>query len=151
MGGSNEDLSSKLQVQISAKPNPEIIAHLKQFEAQRSSDDAQSRARCTLQALNQMARYLAGLLGRKNLIWFSGSFPINILPDGSLVDTFANIPNSTADPFAAVANYSEEFRETTELLARSQVAVYPIDARGLDASAAYSVEESGAQYDEQRL
>jgi hypothetical protein len=31
-------------------------------------------------ALNQMARYLAGLPGRKNLIWFSGSFPISILP-----------------------------------------------------------------------
>ena len=36
--------------------------------------------------MNQLARYLSGIPGRKNLIWFSGSFPINILPDGDLAE-----------------------------------------------------------------
>ena len=53
-------------------------------------------------------------------IWFSGSFPISILPNPDL-----------SNPFAVVADSEDEFRETVDLLARSQVAVYPIDARGL--------------------
>lgn len=34
-----------------------------------------SRVRTTIQALQQLARYLGGIPGRKNLVWFSGSFP----------------------------------------------------------------------------
>ena len=54
-------------------------------------------------------RYLVGLPGRKNLIWFSGSFPVNVMPNGG----------DAQDPFAAVGNAEAEFRETTNLLARS--------------------------------
>src|SRR5271154_3358181 len=77
--------------------------------------------------MNALARYLVGFHGRKNLIWFSGSFPINILPyqcdDKSLVPVGAD--------FHAVASSEKEFRETTALLSRSQVAVYPIAVHGL--------------------
>ena len=97
-----------------------LIANLRQFEAQEQSFQLQLRAKYTLDALNQLARDLSGIPGRKNLIWFSGSFPISILPDGDL-----------QNPFAVVASAEEEFRETINMLARSQVAVYPIDARGL--------------------
>jgi VWFA-related protein len=102
---------------------PEVVAKLQQFEAEQQSFQLQLRAKYTLDSLNQLARYLSGLQGRKNLIWFSGSFPINILPDGDLTN-----------PFAIVASSEDEFRQTTNLLARSQVAVYPVDARGLMAS-----------------
>ena len=44
--------------------------------------------------MNQLARGLQHLPGRKNLIWFSGSFPINILPDGDLQNPFAVVANS---------------------------------------------------------
>jgi VWFA-related protein len=115
---------------------PYIVQLMQQFEAEKSSDNLQLRTRYTLDALNQMARYLAGLPGRKNLIWFSGSFPISILPD-------ANILN----PFLITADSSDKFRQTTALLANSQVAVYPIDARGLTDPSVYSVETSGVQYD----
>ena len=70
--------------------------------------------------MNALAHYLSGFPGRKNLIWFSGSFPFSVLPN-------ADIP----DPFAVMGDLSEEFRDTTSLLTRSQVAVYPVDARGL--------------------
>jgi VWFA-related protein len=101
----------------------QAIGELQQFEAEQQGYQLQLRARYTLDALNQIARYLSGLQGRKNLIWFSGSFPINILPDGDL-----------KNPFAVVASSEDEFRQTTNLLAYSQVAVYPVDARGLMAS-----------------
>jgi VWFA-related protein len=124
-----------LEMSIAHTP-PYIVQRMQQFEAEQTSDNLQLRTRYTLNALNQMARYLAGLPGRKNLIWFSGSFPISILPDENILN-----------PFAITADSSDEFRQTTDLLARSQVAVYPIDARGLAGPSVYSVESSGVQYD----
>ena len=108
-----------------------VVVDLKQFEAEQQSYQLQLRARYTLGALNQLARYLSGLQGRKNLIWFSGSFPINILPDGELIR-----------PFAVVADSEDEFRATVNLLSRSQVAVYPVDARGLVGSPTLSAANS---------
>src|SRR5216683_1220166 len=102
--------------------DPTIVANLRQFDAQQQSFQLQLRAKYTLDAMSQLACYLSSIPGRKNLIWFSGSFPINILPD---------ITGTLPDPFAVVADSEKEFRDTVNLLARSQVAVYPIDARGL--------------------
>jgi VWFA-related protein len=113
----------------------QVIANLQQFEAEQQSFQLQLRARYTLDAFNQLARYLSGLPGRKNLIWFSASFPINILPDGDL-----------QNPFAIVASSEDEFRETTGLLSRGQVAVYPIDARGLMTAPMLSAFNSGSRY-----
>jgi VWFA-related protein len=134
--GDKTDRLSEKMVEAKATVNPYVVQRLQQFEAEHSSGDLQLRARNTLDALNQLARYLAGLPGRKNLIWFSGSFPINILPDSNRLD-----------PFAIAADNSDKFRQTTDLLSRSQVAVYPIDARGLTGPSVYSVESSGRQYD----
>ena len=111
----------------------QTIARLQQFDAQTQSFQIQLRTRYTLDAMNALAHYLSGLPGRKNLIWFSGSFPISILPD-------ANLP----DPFAAAADLGDELRDTTTLLTRSQVAVYPVDARGLFNVPAYDPSERGS-------
>lgn len=109
-----------------------MLASLQQFEAVQQSFQLQLRARYTLDALNVLARYMSSLPGRKNLIWFSGSFPVTILPDGDL-----------QDPFAVVASAEDEFRETVDLLSRSQVAVYPIDARGLMTNPMTNVSQTG--------
>ncbi len=111
----------------------DVTARLQQFEAVTQSFQVQLRARYTLDAMNVLARYLSGFPGRKNLVWFSGSFPLSVLPDGDL-----------ADPFAAMADMSDEFRDTASLLSRSQVAVYPVDARGLFNAPMYDVSERGS-------
>src|SRR5580704_4099348 len=134
-GGAPEPLSDTLSSFGNDPGLADVIANLQQFEAQEQSFQLQLRARYTLDALNQIARSLPGIPGRKNLIWFSGSFPINILPDGDL-----------QNPFAIVASAEEEFRETTNLLTASQVAVYPIDARGLMTSPNLSAANSGSKY-----
>lgn len=86
-----------------------------------------SRAKDTLDAMNLLAHFLSTIPGRKNLIWFSGGFPLSIMPD----TTDANV-----DPFIGMANSELEYRETARLFASSQIAVYPIDARGLILGAA---------------
>ena len=109
--------------------DPEVVANMRQFEAETQSFQLQLRAKYTLDAMNQLARYLSIIPGRKNLIWFSGSFPVNVLPDAT-----GELPN----PFATMADSEEEFRQTVMMLASSQVAVYPVDARGLFNSPVFS-------------
>ncbi len=105
----------------------QMQASLQQFQAQTNSFQIRLRMEYTLSAMNDLARYLSGLPGRKNLIWFSGSFPLNILPGGDL-----------QDPFGAMEKFEDDVRTTADLLTRSQVAVYPVDARGLFSNPGFS-------------
>jgi VWFA-related protein len=99
---------------------PNALSMMQQFEADTVAYQTDQRALMTLGAMQQLARYLSAIPGRKNLIWFSGSFPIALDPDDSL-----------QSPFAAVRNYSGQIKDTAELLSAARVAVYPVDARGL--------------------
>ena len=125
-----------------------ILENLQEFEVEQQSFQLQLRARYTLDALNQLARYMSSLPGRKNLIWFSGSFPVNILPDPDILSAAATQGSSpgafTPNVFAGMASMEDEFRQTVDLLARSQVAVYPIDARGLMVNPTLSATQSGS-------
>jgi VWFA-related protein len=93
-----------------------ILQNYNDYEAFRNSD----RALFTLAAMKGMARAVSGYPGRKNLIWLSGSFPVNIEPD-----------SASDDPFRNVRGFEDDIRTTSSLLATSRVAVYPVDVRGL--------------------
>jgi VWFA-related protein len=108
-----------------------VSSSMQQFEAEQKAFQTQLRVQYTLDAFNDLAHYLSAFPGRKNLIWFSGSFPISILPDPTLNKAFAVMEDN--DP---------EFRETTNLLSRAQVAVYPVDARALMADPTFSAAAS---------
>ena len=92
----------------------------KQFIADTAAFDTTQRIDITLQALQQLARYLTGVPGRKNVIWFSGSFPTAIFADPDL-----------PDPFNIAASFRDEIRKTTDLLSSAQLSLYPIAAEGL--------------------
>jgi VWFA-related protein len=100
--------------------NSTTVSAMQQFQADLTSYQTDVRVKMTLEALQQLARYLSAVPGRKNLIWFSGSFPLNILPDATLLDSMS-----------AMRDYAEDLRETSRMLAEARVAVYPVDARGL--------------------
>lgn len=135
-GGEPSSLSDTVSSSFGNDPNlAGMVESLQEFETRRNSMQLQLRTRYTLDALNMLARYLNGIPGRKNLIWFSGSFPLNVLPDGS-----------SGDPFGAAAGFGDEFRETVNILTRSQVAVYPVDARGLMGNAVFNAANSGNVY-----
>src|ERR1035437_6225739 len=108
---------------IAAGALPRVAEMMRQFEAENSSFKTDMRMTITLQALRELARYLGGIPGRKNLIWFSGSFRVSIIPD----------PNAKQldDPSSVMRVYEPPIRATTAMLASARVAMYPIDARGL--------------------
>jgi VWFA-related protein len=68
----------------------------------------------------KLGEYLADLPGRKNLIWFSGSFPSAIMP--------------SSDPGTEALNVNDQIKEATDSLTRGRVAVYPVDVRGVVAT-----------------
>lgn len=114
---------------------------LQQFEADTKSLQTDERVRMTLDALDTLGRYLAQIPGRKNLIWFSGSFPIQIdfdpsLDPGSSAASSQMAQNSSGhvsplNPFSTMRDYSADLQQADNLLALARVAVYPVDARGL--------------------
>jgi VWFA-related protein len=81
------------------------------------------RFNLTLATLNALARAVSGYSGRKNLLWLSGHFPLRL-------DEYF-VSNNRA---GYGGRYSEDVRETAALLAASQVAVYPVDVKGLGAA-----------------
>ena len=78
------------------------------------------RVKITLQALQVLARYLAQIPTRKNLVWFASTFPVTLFADKSA--------RSNSDG----SELSFEIKSTSDLLADSRVAIYPVGARGVE-------------------
>jgi len=93
---------------------------LSRFKADVMTFQTDIRVQITLDALRQLAHSLDGFPGRKNLIWISGSFPIDLSPN----------PGSN-NPFWTQRDYRQQLQQVDDLLAADRIAVYPVDARGL--------------------
>jgi VWFA-related protein len=103
---------------------PEFTASLQDFLATESALELEMRVRMTTQALVKLARTLAGYPGRKNLIWISSSFPLNLFPESGH-EMFSY------NSWGKFYHYDGILRKTSNALVDAQVAVYPIDAAGL--------------------
>jgi VWFA-related protein len=113
-GSNTQDMSA--DPNIAASP---IAANLTRFETEQHAVEAQLRIQATLNAFNALAHYLGGFQGRKNLLWFSGSFPTGV---------FAN---PTAPGLLNASVNGNQIKQTAAAFAAARVAIYPIDARGL--------------------
>jgi VWFA-related protein len=80
-----------------------------------------NRATTTAAALEAIAEHVARIPGRKNLVWVSGGFPIMIG-----FDTAMKIGDTRER-----RTFSPEIDRATRALNNANLAVYPVDARGL--------------------
>ena len=94
---------------------------------------AKDRALRTIRALVAIANHLERVPGRKNLLWVSGGFPLWIGRDSVLPPDRSRADQQTFWP---------EIERAVRVLNRSNLAVYPVDARGLLAPSDYSPERS---------
>jgi len=89
-------------------------------QASIAGNQAGERVGMTITGLEFLARYLAGIQGRKNLIWFASTFPVSAFPSGreqkGSLGSQNNLPGA---------------KEASNLLALSDVAVYPVNAEGM--------------------
>jgi VWFA-related protein len=88
-----------------------MIQSFQQFLAENKYAQTADREYRTTQALQQLGIYLSAFPGRKNLIWMSGAFPLDIF---GVTDM----------------RFDDSVPKTVNLLAAARVAVYPVDVRG---------------------
>lgn len=98
-----------------------MITSFEQFLQENQYAQTSDREYRTLSHLQQLASYLAAFPGRKNLIWLSGAFPLDLF---GLTDM----------------RFEENTQKTVNLLAAARVALYPVDCRGAWTQAIYAAE-----------
>jgi VWFA-related protein len=101
----------------------------------------------TLLAMRSLARILGGIPGRKNVIWLTAGFPFSLFPDDlSQLDLprsdpmqcgsagCVTMPSTRIGAPAGVRHdqYADRIRDVAAQLASSQLAIYPVDVRGLE-------------------
>jgi VWFA-related protein len=102
------------------------------------------RVTTTLAAMRSLARILGGIPGRKSVIWVTASFPYSLIPEdrsvseAELAESLPSQRQLGLDTRAGGAiagvereGHAQEIREASAQLASAQVAIYPVDARGL--------------------
>lgn len=96
-----------------------MAGKLKAAEGEQDAIHRDNRAYITIAALAELARATSGYPGRKNLLWLSEDFPVSV--GAELMD-----PRFRSTPDLAQA------RETANLIANSQISVYPISLLGME-------------------
>ncbi|MEO7142877.1 MAG: VWA domain-containing protein [Bryobacteraceae bacterium] len=81
-----------------------------------------NRVEQTVAAMQAIAEHVKQVPGRKNLIWISGSFPFSIGLDE---------PLSTTNPAREHRAFNDEIESAARAMNDANVAIYPVDARGL--------------------
>jgi len=88
------------------------------------------RVQKTVAALDAIANHLAKLPGRKNLIWISGSFPI--YPGFQVV--------TGRFETSRMKSFTEDVARTTRLFNDANMAIYPVDVRGMFSTTRYGAD-----------
>jgi len=96
-----------------------LDASLSAFNGRMALFYMNSRVEKTATALKVIADHISGLPGRKNLIWVSASFPISIIGGELPLDYTV---------------YSSQIEDAARSLNDANIAIYPVDARGLIAN-----------------
>ena len=89
-------------------------AFLRKSTEMMAADANVRRGESTLSALEAIANHLAGIRGRKNLIWVSAGFP-----------------NVVIDERGQARTMTKEVSRATRAVNNANIAIYPVDARGL--------------------
>jgi VWFA-related protein len=108
-------------------------AAILRYEGAGTASRTQDRLQLTLDALTAIAQNLKSLPGRKNLIWVSEGFPFSIEP-GTVVGARDHVSGR---------NYTVSISSTANALFDSQIAIYPIDSRGIVTSDVYDPASRG--------
>jgi VWFA-related protein len=99
--------------------------------AQMESDFyTESRVRMTAQALEAIANHVARLPGRKNLVWVSAAFPMALN---------MNLIN----PLLQRHDFNTELRRAVRAVNEANMAIYPVDARGLIGFSSFEGTQAG--------
>jgi hypothetical protein len=107
-----------------------------------SDQYTQDRVAMTVESMNEIANHLSEIPGRKSIVWISGGLPIQLgaASIGQPVDARAGkvndmgIPVNQLPPYdrEGVVRFDEMVRQVADALNRSNIAMYAIDAKGVE-------------------
>ena len=99
---------------------PDVYTAASPFQSRGSFKAGPHAREITARSMLFLARSLGGYPGRKNLIWLSEGFPINLYPEFT-----------AGDQVMTIEDYSPLAELIADELMNAQVALYPIDAAGV--------------------
>lgn len=112
-----------------------VFTRMSEFMSEQTKFAIDGRVQRTAAALRLLARRMGGYPGRKNLIWVSAGFPIDITSEVVQLTTDADLltqGNTVAAPQVRVEkSYEDLLHQLAAELTDAQVSVYSVDARGL--------------------
>ena len=100
-----------------------MISGMAGFLAETQYAQTSDREYRTLQNLQQLATFLGGFSGRKNLIWMSGDFPLALFGQTDM-------------------RFEADVKKTINLLNAARVSIYPIDAHGVVGNSLYTAQSN---------
>lgn len=122
-------VDSMAQLKLLATMIPSAAALTKWSLAHESEFRILQQAETTFDALESIASHVGGTPGRKSLVWISGGFPLSIQNNsGTRVRTKSNGMVSTG----LTRSFAPEFERAQRALANANVAVFPINPKGLE-------------------
>jgi len=107
------------------------VQHLADLLTFQNEQNDEIRQRVTLSAFAEIAHAAAGYPGRKNLYWLSGSFPFSLAMQAQYNMTGPLQFSNLANPELLPAPDLNAVKDTSKLIANSQIAVYPISTLGV--------------------
>ncbi|HLW52073.1 MAG TPA: VWA domain-containing protein [Candidatus Angelobacter sp.] len=99
---------------------PTVEAAASPFERRGTFQPVHQGRSAAFYAMSFLAEGLGGYPGRKNLIWISDGFPLNLFPDALM-----------ADQAVLIEDFSPAMEKIADDLMEAQIAVYPVSAAGV--------------------
>src|SRR5579864_3820484 len=107
------------------------------FDTKGNYHTSEHNIETTVNQLNVLARILGSYPGRKNLIWLSESFPLDLYPDEVIPSNGFSVKPDNPSAFGVMLNtnklldFAGMVKKAADSLMSAQVAVYPVDAAGV--------------------
>jgi VWFA-related protein len=112
-----------------------VLLRMSEFLSEQAKFAIEIRAERTMAALKLLSRRVAGYPGRKNLIWVSAGFPLDITSQivqmTTDVDALAQANTAAAPQVRVEKSFEGQLHQLAAELTDAQMSVYSVDARGV--------------------
>ena len=135
-----------------------VVELMKEFQNIQLAYVLDRRVATTVAAMRALARILGGIPGRKSVIWVTAAFPFSLIPENrdvsseELAESLPSVNQLGLSTRAGGAiagverqGHAQEIREASAQLASAQVAIYPVDARGLMSGMEATIDDVAAR------